>query len=77
VLDVVSAALFDPDDDVRESALWAVFFTGWSDFLPLLQRVMREDPREDFEDWAWVLIRSIEGDDMWSPHDYPVTTVVS
>ncbi|MEU6644244.1 hypothetical protein ABZ863_17035 [Saccharomonospora sp. NPDC046836] len=51
---LISAALTDPAEDVREAAIYATSYTPCERYLPLLEQIVRQDPphqlREDAKD---------------------------
>jgi hypothetical protein len=52
----ISAALQDPDPDVREAAVYAVGYSPSQEYIPFLRHIAKNDPVEELRADAWDML---------------------
>lgn len=56
----ISEALSNPDERVREAALWATTYVPYKEYMPQLKRLRDDDPVQDLRDTAESVIEGFE-----------------
>lgn len=57
---IVESATGHADDRVRDTALVAMMYTDWSDFIPVLRQVLRDDASERVRTRAEIVLRAFQ-----------------